>query len=202
MSIKQRFNIFLNKVLSFPIRYQYQDLINKGYLVVGKHTYGKPFIRLQRGSEARVSIGDYCSIAKEVVILPGGVHPVNWVSTFPFRIKFGLPGAYEDGMPLTKGDINIGSDVWIGTGSTILSGVNIGHGAVVAAGSMVTKDIPPYCIVGGVPAKEIGKRFDDHTIEKLLEIAWWNWEEERIKEAIPLLSSEDMDGFMARYYGQ
>jgi len=202
MSLKQRLNNILSKIISYPIRYQYQDLISKGYLIIGKHTYGKPYIRLQRGSEAKVIIGNYCSIAKEVVILPGGVHPVDWVSTFPFRIKFGLTGAYEDGMPMTKGDITIGSDVWVGTGSTILSGVNIGHGAVVAAGSVVTKDVAPYAIVGGVPAKEISKRFDSDTISKMLGIAWWDWEEDEIKEAIPLLSSNDMEGFMQRYYEQ
>ena len=148
-------------------------LISKGLLLVGEHTYGLHNLRIDsyKGSEAKVTIGRYCSIAPDVRIITGGVHPVEQISTFPFRIKCDLPGKYLDGMPGTKGDILIGSDVWIATQVLILSGVKIGHGAVIAAGSVVTKDVPPYAIVGGNPAKLIRYRFDPTRIQELLDAA-------------------------------
>ncbi len=102
-------------------------------------------------------------------------------------------------MPITKGNIIIGNDVWIGSNVIILSGVHIGDGAVICAGSVVTKDIEPYSIAGGVPAKQIRKRFTDEAVEKLLQIQWWNWEEEEIKKWIPLLSSPDINSFLEKY---
>lgn len=93
-------------------------------------------------------------------------------------------------MPYTKGTIEIGNDVWIGTSAVILSGVKIGHGAVVAAGSLVTKNIPPYAIVGGNPAKIIKYRFNEDKIKELLEMNWWDWSEEKIKNNIEILSSK------------
>ena len=94
-----------------------------------------PTVRSYGGSEAHITIGSFCSIGPEVQIINGGIHPKSWVSLFPFRIKWKLDGAYEDGMPETRGDIVIGSDVWLGTGALILSGVKIGHGAIVAGAS-------------------------------------------------------------------
>src|SRR5690606_7035373 len=101
------------------------------------------------GSESKVKIGKYCSIGPNVQLITGGIHPVNRISTYPFRIKFDIPGKYRDGMPYSKGDIEIGNDVWIGSNVTILSGIMVSDGAVLAAGSMVTKNVPPYAIVGG-----------------------------------------------------
>ncbi len=170
-----------------------------GTLEIGKHTYGQPRIMQYRGSERKVRIGSYCSIAPDVTIISGGIHPVSWVSTFPFRIKWKLPGAYTDGMPCSSGDVNIGSDVWIGTHVIILSGVTIGHGAVIATGAVVTKDVPPYTLAGGVPAKIIRKRFTEDQITSLLCIRWWEWDEEKIKTAAPLLSSDNMDEFIRLY---
>jgi hypothetical protein len=103
------------------------------------------------------------------------------------------------GHPSGKGDIIIGNDVWIGAKSTIMSGVKIGHGAIVAAGAVVTKDVQPYSVVGGNPAKHIKFRFDEKQIEKLLEISWWDWEESKIKEEAMLLWSADINYFIEKH---
>ena len=166
-----------------------RPLIENGLLVIGRHTYGIPRIWSYQGSERKVIIGPFCSIAPGVEMITGGIHPVDWVSNYSFRIQWRMEGAFGDGMPRSDGDIIIGSDVWLLTGATILSGVTIGHGAVVAARALVTRDVPPYAIVGGVPAKVIRYRFDPETIRKLLEIAWWEWDDAKIRTYVPLLSS-------------
>jgi len=119
------------------------------------------------------------------------------------QIKDFIPGGldFEEGKeitghPKTKGDVIIGSDVWIGTESLILSGVTIGDGAVIGARAVVAKDVPPFSVVVGNPAKIIKKRFDDQTIEKLLDIKWWLWPDSRISKAIPLLLSDDISKFI------
>ena len=98
--------------------------------------------------------------------------------------------------PATKGDVVIGNDVWIGYRAIILSGVTIGDGAVIAAGAVVTKDVPAYGIVGGNPAKLIKKRFDDETIPRLLKIAWWNWDDAKIEKFLPLLLNQEITAFI------
>jgi serine acetyltransferase len=100
------------------------------------------------------------------------------------------------GHPKTKGDVLIGNDVWIATESIIMSGVNIGDGAVIGARAVVTKNVPPYTIVAGNPAVVVKQRFDDNTINQLLEIKWWNWDESRIKKALPLLLNNDIEKFL------
>ncbi|MCX5871336.1 MAG: CatB-related O-acetyltransferase [Deltaproteobacteria bacterium] len=176
--------------------YEYKRQRGLGTLQVGKHTYGLPVIDAYKGSERKVIIGSYCSIARNVVLVTGGIHPVGWVSTYPFRYQWNLPGAFEDGMPSSNGDIVIGSDVWIGADVMIMSGVTVGHGAVIAARSVVTRDIPPYSLVGGVPAKVIRSRFDPETVAQLLEIKWWEWDEARVRSAIPFLSGPDIRQFI------
>ena len=127
-------------------------LQRRGLLSLGRHTYGMPTIYSYRGSEVHVTIGSFCSIAPDVQIINGGIHPASWVSLFPFRIRWNLEGAFEDGMPQTRGDIVIGSDVWLGTGAMVLSGVKIGDGAIIAVRAVVTRDVEPYAIVAGCPA--------------------------------------------------
>jgi serine acetyltransferase len=105
----------------------------------------------------------------------------------------------EMGHPSCKGDITIGSDVWIGAKSTIMSGVKIGHGAIVAAGALVTKDVEPYSVVGGNPAKHLKYRFKEEQIKNLLDIAWWEWEENKIKENAMTLWSQDINFFIEKH---
>lgn len=157
-------------------------------VTVGRFTYGNPRIMLWAEGE-RIEIGAFCSIAEGVTIFGGGEHNLNWVTTYPLRIAFGHPTAYEDGHPGTKGRTSIGSDVWIGYGATILSGVTIGDGAVIGAGAVVAKNVAPYAVVAGNPATLIRYRFDDRMIQRLLEISWWNWPLERIEKHIQLLSN-------------
>ena len=190
-------NWIKDKILDIFIRLQngvetrkIRQFISNGILEVGSHTYGINNLRIHvyKGSESKVKIGKYCSIGPNLTLITGGIHPVNLISTFPFRIKWNLPGKYEDGIPYTKGNIVIGNDVWISTNVTILSGVIIGHGAVIAAGAVVTKDVPPYAIVGGNPARVIKYRFEEERIKELLEMKWWEWKENEIRERISELN--------------
>lgn len=133
---------------------------------VGNYTYG-PLKVLNSTGRNKLRIGHYCSIAEDVTFIVASDHPTDTISTFPFEVMcLGL----ETSEAVSKGDILVEDDVWIGHGSTILSGVHIGQGAVVAAGSVVTKDVPPYAIVGGVPAKVIKYRFGSEMIEELLKV--------------------------------
>ncbi|MBJ7354160.1 MAG: CatB-related O-acetyltransferase [Thermoleophilaceae bacterium] len=166
-----------------------------------ENSYVKPTL-LQFGKETGdrgVTVGSFSSINGGTRILLGGNHHPEWVSTYPFRIKYGLAGAYEDGQPWSRGPVEIGSDVWIGYDVVVLSGVKIGHGAVVAAGAVVTKDVPPYAIVAGNPASVKRFRFDDETVAALLRIEWWNWPLEQVLSEVDALSSEDIDDFVLRH---
>lgn len=165
---------------------------------IGDHTYGRPKVRFPE-SGAKLSIGRYGSIADDVNILLGGNHRTDFVTTYPFGA---MPGVWPEAAHLTdfsasRGDVSIGHDVWLGSGCMILSGVTIGHGAVVAARAVVTKDVPAYGIVGGNPAQLIRRRFDDATVERLLASAWWDLPRERIVGLLPLLQSADIEGFLA-----
>lgn len=154
---------------------------------IGSFTYGDPRI-LTWGDQSTLKIGKFCSISAEVTILLVGEHRTDWVTTYPFNVLF-KEFHQLSGHPATKGDVIIGNDVWIGTRSTILSGVKIGDGAVIGACSVVTKDVPPYAIVAGNPAKIIRMRFKAETIRDLLQIRWWNWDFQKIKNSMELLLS-------------
>lgn len=135
----------------------------------------------------RLKIGRYCSIASGALFLMGGnhTHRMDWVTVYPF--KGTSKKAYE-----SKGDTVIGNDVWIGMKAMIMPGVRIGNGAVVAARSLVTKDVPPYTVVGGNPARIIKERYSREEVSILERVAWWNWREEDIEGAIDLLQSRDL----------
>jgi acetyltransferase-like isoleucine patch superfamily enzyme len=162
---------------------------------IGKGTYGHPKV-LPFGATTTLEIGAYCSISDEVTIFLGGEHRHDWVTTYPFN-NFWEQAKQITGSPHTKGDVTIGNDVWIGRGATILSGVTVADGAVIGCQALVSKDVPPYAIVGGNPAQIIKKRFDDLTIKKLLATAWWDWDETRIEKAIPFLLNTDIKTFLA-----
>jgi acetyltransferase-like isoleucine patch superfamily enzyme len=169
-----------------------------GYDIAGA-SYGRPKVRFPEGG-AKLSIGRFCSIADGVEILLGGNHRTDWVSTYPFpEFARQWPSAVgQSGHHQSRGDVRIGHDVWLGSQSMVLSGVTIGNGAVVAARSVVTRDVPSYAIVAGNPARTIRLRFDPRSVERLLAAEWWNWPKERIGRAMPLLMSGDIEGFLDR----
>lgn len=168
---------------------------NDPRISVGEGTYGKPRFLLWDELE-RIEIGKYCSIAEDVTIFGGGEHRTDWVTTYPLRIAFGDPHANKDGHPANKGPTIIGNDVWLGFRAVIMSGVKIGSGAVVGACAVVTKDVPPYSIVAGNPARVVKKRFEARQIESLLSIQWWEWPMEEIHKSMPMLCSSNIDGFI------
>lgn len=142
-----------------------------------------------------VTIGKYCSIAQGVIVDGGFNHNMNFVSTFPFNSIQGCE--HLTGHPVCKGDIVIGNDVWIGEDAIIMSGVTIGDGAVIAARSIVTKDVEPYSMVAGSSAKFKKYRFTKEQIGALLEIKWWDWPHEKIVENAPLLMG-DIETFISK----
>lgn len=134
-------------------------------MTYGKYTYGTPNV-LWRNDDAKLTVGKFCSIASNVNIYLGGNHRQDWVSTYPFGHinKNIFDNSDGSGHPSTKGDIVIGNDVWIGNNTTIMSGVTIGDGAVIANNSHVVKNVEPYSLVGGNPAKIIRYRFTPEQI--------------------------------------
>jgi len=185
----------INKLRNKPERSLEKFKKNYPRYKIGHHCYGLPSIKHPH-ENAILEIGSYCSIAKNVQIFLGGMHHTDWVTTYPFPAFEKSAHHILDYSP-TNGDVIIGSDVWLCENSTILSGVTIGHGAVVANGAIVTKDVPPYAIVGGNPAKLIRWRFDEDKRKALLEAAWWDWPQDEILKIIPLLCSDNIADFLS-----
>ena len=146
---------------------------------IGRGSYGGLDIRSDV-KDAKLTIGSYCSFA-EVTFMLGLDHELHNASTYPFKAKIVKPGSLE---AISKGNITVDDDVWIGFRSTIMSGVHIGQGAVVAAGAVVTKDVPPYAIVGGVPAKIIKYRFSPEVIEQLIKLDYSKLTDDMIRKRI------------------
>ena len=186
-----------------------KNVVNNANIEIGDYTMYNDFVQdpidFQKNNvlyhypvnQDKLKIGKFCSIACGAKFLfTSGNHTMKSLSTYPFPIFFeewGLDGKDICDAWDNKGDIVIGNDVWIGFEAVILSGVTIGDGAVIGSRAVVTKDVEPYTIVGGVPAKPIRKRFDEQTIEKLEKIGWWDWSEEQIRQNIGAIQAGDVD---------
>lgn len=185
-----------------------KNVVTDPNIRVGDYTIYHDFVRDPRDFEKnnvlyhypvngdRLVIGRFCSIACGAKFLfTSGNHSLRSLATYTFPIFFDEWGLDEKNIRDAwdnKGDTVIGNDVWIGYEAVILSGVTIGDGAVIGARAVVTRDVPPYTIVGGVPAKPIRRRFDDETAARLRALRWWDWDEERIRRAIPAIQSGDL----------
>ena len=167
-------------------------------IIIGKHTYGISSRNvLLFKKDDTVKIGKFCSFAYGVVLVASGEHNYSAISNYPFYSK--LLGKGDEKDTFCKGPIVIGNDVWVGANATILSGVTIGDGAVVAAGSIVVKDVPPYSIVAGVPAKVIKYRFSQEVINSLLKIKWWDMKEEFLIANINDFYEKNIEDFIEKY---
>jgi virginiamycin A acetyltransferase len=179
-----------------------KNVVKHPQITIGDYTYYDDFENIENFeknirylfdfSEDHLTIGKFCMFASGVeFIMNGANHLSQAVSAYPFAIFGGdWSNAMEGKSYPTKGDTVIGSDVWIGYRASILPGVKIGDGAIIGSFAVVTKDVPPYTIVGGNPAQPIRKRFDDETIASLLKLAWWNWPIERITKYVHLLTGD------------
>ena len=185
-----------------------KNVVTRPSIQVGEYTMYNDFVNDPRDFEKnnvlyqypvnhdRLLIGKFCSIACGAKFLFNSAnHALGSLSTYPFPIfydEWGLDGKNVADAWDNKGDITLGNDVWIGYEAVILAGVTIGDGAIIGARAVVTRDVPPYAIVGGVPARLIRRRFDEATIESLLALQWWDWEPERIRRALPVLQTGDI----------
>ncbi|MCW2314237.1 CatB-related O-acetyltransferase [Rhodoferax antarcticus] len=185
-----------NRLQSFS---RQQDKFKKRYpkYKIGNATYGMPIVHSYHNS-AILTIGSYCSIASNVQIYLGGQHRINWVSSYPFPMFFHMDPIYKEKCLAadSKGDVIIGSDVWLCADCTILSGVTIGHGAVIANGAMISRDVEPYAVMAGNPARQIKWRFDESTRKAFLESEWWNWSEDEINNVMHKLCNDDVSRFL------
>jgi len=199
-----------NKDIKFPIENYdrlcfLKNVVKNPNITVGDYTYYDDFENVENFEKNvkyhfdfigdKLIIGKFCMIASDVkFIMNGANHLTNAISSYPFAIfGKGWEKAMDGKSYPNKGDIHIGNDVWIGYNATIMSGVTVGDGAIIAANSTVVKDVEPYSIVGGNPAIEIKKRFSEDKIAKLLEIRWWDWEIEKITKCVQNLTGNDMD---------
>jgi virginiamycin A acetyltransferase len=181
-----------------------KNIVKNPNIIVGDYTYYDDFENVENFEKNvkyhfdfvndKLIIGKFCMIASDVkFIMNGANHLTDALTTYPFAIfGNGWEGAMEGKSYPQKGNIEIGNDVWIGYNATIMAGVKIGDGAIIATNSTVVKDVAPYSIVGGNPAQEIKKRFSTEKIEKLLELEWWNWEIEKITANVSYLTGNDL----------
>ncbi|MDY4964926.1 MAG: CatB-related O-acetyltransferase [Dysosmobacter sp.] len=182
-----------------------KDVVTGPNIEIGDYTMYNDFERDPRDFERnnvlyhypvngdKLRIGKFCSIACGAKFLFNSAnHTLRSLSTYPFPIfyeEWGLEGKDIRQAWDNKGDIVIGNDVWIGYQAVILAGVTVGDGAIIGSRAVVTRDVPPYTIVGGVPAKPIRKRFDEDTIARLQALRWWDWDQETIRRAIPAIQA-------------
>ena len=182
-----------------------KNVIKNPNIIVGDYTYYDDFENVENFEKNvkylfdfngdKLIIGKFCMIASDVTfIMNGANHLSEAISAYPFSI-FGhdWSHAMEGKQFPSKGDTIVGNDVWIGYGATIMPGVQIGDGAIIASKSVVTKDVSAYSIVGGNPAREIRKRFAEEKIEKLLDLKWWDWPIEKITKNVQQLTGDDFE---------
>ncbi|QKD82243.1 CatB-related O-acetyltransferase [Thermoleptolyngbya sichuanensis A183] len=180
-----------------------KNIVKNPNIIVGDYTYYDDFETPENFERNvlyhfdfegdRLIIGKFCSIASDVkFIMNGGNHRTDWFTNYPFPV-FG--NGWEHAMPDSwpnKGDTIIGNDVWIGYGAMLMPGVQVGDGAIIATGAVVTRNVEPYAIVGGNPAALIRKRFDDAVIQELLQIRWWDWDIQKITRHLPAICGGDL----------
>ena len=168
---------------------------------IGKNSY---FVGNPKGDVEDVSVGNYTQIAEGVRFIDRDDHPSiqypNLVSNYPFSTKKQVAGYPRQNLRHASGEIKVivGNDVWIGKDAKILSGIRIGDGAIIGMEAVVAKDVEPYSVVVGNPAREIRKRFGDEIIETLLEIKWWNWNDDTVRERMD--DFKDIKKFVEKYY--
>ncbi|MDG2617654.1 CatB-related O-acetyltransferase [Thermoleptolyngbya sichuanensis XZ-Cy5] len=180
-----------------------KNIVKNPNIIVGDYTYYDDFETPENFERNvlyhfdfegdRLIIGKFCSIASDVkFIMNGGNHRTDWFTNYPFPV-FG--NGWEHAMPDSwpnKGDTIIGNDVWIGYGAMLMPGVQVGDGAIIATGAVVTRNVEPYAIVGGNPAALIRKRFDDAVIQELLQIRWWDWDIQKITRHLHAICGGDL----------
>lgn len=195
---KKYLNYFLNDTL--------KDEINNNLAVVGRWSYSTSPLKIYRWNyKSKIYIGNFCSIGPEVKIIIGGEHRTDWVSTaqinadtFNFNDTF-LNAQKIKNFKDSRGDLRIENDVWVGAFSIIFSGVKLGNGSVVAAGSVVTKDVDPYTVVAGNPAKFVKKRFTTKQINFLNSSKWWELDDKLIDTLSKYLLNENVDLFIKKF---
>lgn len=203
---------YVNPNAVYPIENWYRtcflkNIITNPQIVVGDYTYyndtedvynfEKNVLYLFDFIGDKLIIGKFCQIASGArFIMNGANHAMNGISTYPFEV-FGKGWGNAPSNNLNKGDTVIGNDVWIGNSATIMPGVKIGHGAIIGTSTLVTKDVAPYTIVGGNPGKLIRNRFQQKTIDFLLELAWWDWPIEKITKHVNAIASGDLETLKA-----
>ena len=181
-----------------------KSLITNPNIIIGDYTMYNDFVNSPTLFEKnnvlyqnsingdKLIMGKYCSVdCGAKFLLTSSNHTKRSLSTYPFGIFFEEWGPYGADIKKTwdnKGDIVIGNDVWIGYEAVITSGVHIGDGAIIGPRAVVTEDVQPYMVVEGIPGKAVRKRFDDNTIKRLLEMKWWNWPDEKVKENIEFIT--------------
>ncbi len=182
-----------------------KNVVKNPNIIVGDYTYYDDFDNVDNFEKNvkyhfdfvgdKLIIGKFCMIASNVTfIMNGANHLTDALTTYPFAIfGNGWQNAMDGKAYPNKGDLVIGNDVWIGYNATIMAGVTIGDGAIIATNATVVKDVAAYSIVGGNPAAEIKKRFDDDSIRRLLEIEWWNWDIEKITRNLQHLTATEID---------
>ena len=187
-----------------------KNIITNPNIIVGDYTYYDDFENPENFERNvlyhfdfvgdKLIIGKFCAIASDVkFIMNGGNHRTDWFTNYPFPV-FG--NGWEKAMPETwpdKGDTIIGNDVWIGYGATLMPGIEVGDGAIIAAKSVVTRSVFPYSVVGGNPAQEIRRRFDAATIQALLKIQWWNWDIEVITKSLQAICGSNIEELQRIY---